>query len=246
MALLRLDRMLSGQSVHSRGEIRKMISSGAVTVNGRRAANPAVKIDTAKDAVLVNGKEIKYREHIYIMMNKPAGVISASNDRRAKTVLNLLPQALLRPGLFPAGRLDRDTEGFMLITDDGNFAHDILSPKRHVYKKYYAVIDSPLSPEDVARFENGLEISGGDICKPARVSMMESGASSGGAKTIVTICEGKFHQIKRMFAALGHSVIYLKRISIGGLELDKNLGPGDAREITSDELALVKGTDMGL
>lgn len=239
MPVLRLDRMLSSQGIAARKEIKELISKGLVTVNGGHVRNPSLKIDTDRDTVCVNGVPVKYREHVYIMMNKPAGVISASDDPREKTVIDLLPPKLKRPGLFPAGRLDRDTEGFLLITDDGTFAHNILSPRKHVSKQYYVVIDSPLTPEEIERFENGLVIDGGITCLPAKLRVLEGGVSSGGARVMVTIHEGKYHQIKRMFKALGHEVIYLKRTAMGGLHLDDSLKPGEARELTDEEKELI-------
>lgn len=239
MPVLRLDRMLSGQGIGTRKAIKEMLGSGLVTVGGKNAVCPAMKIDTDKTVVCVNGVPVIYREHVYIMMNKPSGVISASNDPRAQTVIDLLPQRLRRPGLFPAGRLDRDTEGFLLITDDGVFAHNILSPKKHVEKEYYAIIDSPVTQEQAERFENGLVIDGGFACLPARLKMLEGGSSNGGARVIVNISEGKFHQIKRMFEALGHEVLYLKRTAIGGLRLDGTLAPGESRGLSDDEVGLI-------
>lgn len=233
MPLLRLDRMLSGEGFGSRKEIKQVLGKGAVTVNGVLAVRPELKVDTEKDKVCVEGRAVGYREHLYIMMNKPAGAISASNDPREKTVIDLLPENLRRRGLFPAGRLDRDTEGFLLITDDGDFAHEILSPKKHVEKTYIADIDSPLSPEEIEKFENRLEIDGGFTCLPAKLEAI------GGTRVRIKIFEGKFHQIKRMFEALGHKVLYLKRTDMGGLCLDGSLEPGGAREITKEELGLI-------
>lgn len=239
MPLLRIDRMLSGQGIGTRKEIKQMLSGGCVTVNGKKVTCAAMKIDTEKDVVCVNGKAVRYREHVYIMMNKPSGVISASDDPRQQTVIDLLPQRLRRPGLFPAGRLDRDTEGFILITDDGAFAHKILSPKKHVEKEYFAVIDGALTDEQIDRFENGLVLDDGLVCLPARLKQLEERSPEGWVSVIVTIHEGKFHQIKRMFAALGRRVLYLKRTAIGGLRLDISLEPGQAREMTDDEVALI-------
>lgn len=234
MPVLRLDRMLSGEGFGSRKEIKQMLSKGVVTVNGVCASRPELKVDTEKDKVCACGKSVDYRKYFYIMMNKPAGIISATNDPKEKTVIDLLPENLRRHGLFPAGRLDRDTEGFLLITDDGNFAHDILSPKKHVEKRYIADIDSPVTPEEIERFENRLQIDGEFTCLPAKLEVIE------GMRVSITIFEGKFHQIKRMFEALGHKVLYLKRTDMGGLHLDSDLKPGQAREITEEELSLIK------
>lgn len=235
MPLLRLDRMLSSQGIGSRKEIKKHLSDGNITVNGKVVKSAAIKVDTAKDTVRAAGKTVVYSEHIYIMMNKPSGVISASNDPKAETVINLLPEELTRPGLFPAGRLDRDTEGFMLITDDGEFAHSILSPKRHVDKSYFAVIDGGLTDDQIKQFETGLDIGEGFTSLPAKLEFAEK-LSDGRAAFNVTIHEGKFHQIKRMFYALGREVLYLKRTAIGNLPLDETLESGDSRALSADEI----------
>ncbi|HEX2938204.1 MAG TPA: pseudouridine synthase [Ruminiclostridium sp.] len=239
MSILRLDRMLSGQGVASRKEIKDLISGGSVTVNGITVKNSALKVDTGKDTVCVNGDPVRYREYVYYMMNKPAGVISASDDPRHETVIDLLPPQMKRPGLFPAGRLDRDTEGFLLITDDGTFAHNILSPKKHINKEYFVQLDSPLTPDEIESFENGIVIDGGLTCLPAKLKILEGGIASGGARVIATIHEGKFHQIKRMFKAVNHEVLYLKRLSMGRLRLDENLKPGESRELSEEEIDLI-------
>lgn len=241
MPVLRLDRMLSGQGIGTRREIKEMLANGAVTVDGKNVTSSAIKIDTAKNEVCVDGVPVLYREHVYIMMNKPSGVVSATEDPHKQTVIDILPRSLRRPGLFPAGRLDRDTEGFMLLTDDGTFAHNILSPKKHVEKEYVAIIDSPLSPEQIQSFENGLVIDGDQTCLPARLEVLENGTSGGGMRVMVSIHEGKYHQIKRMFEALGHEVLYLKRMSMGGLHLDPRLAPGEARKLSDDEVAKIAG-----
>lgn len=239
MPILRLDRMLSGQGIGTRREVKQLLSGGCVTVNGKKVTCAAMKVNTEKDVVCVNGEAVRYREHVYIMMNKPAGVISASDDPRQQTVIDLLPRNLRRPGLFPAGRLDRDTEGFLLITDDGAFAHNILSPKKHVEKEYFAVIDGALTDEEIKRFENGLVLDDGLVCLPARLRQLRIRTPEGWAEVEVAIHEGKFHQVKRMFAALGRRVLYLKRTAIGGLRLDESLSLGQARELTDEEVALI-------
>lgn len=238
MPLLRLDRMLSSQGIGSRKEIKELLIKKRITVNGKTVTNSAVKADTDKDEIKVNGRKIKYLEHVYIMMNKPGGVISASDDPHAETVIDLLPEEYSRPGLFPAGRLDKDTEGFLLITDDGIFAHSILSPKRHVEKEYIAVIDGLLSEDNIKNFEQGIDIGGGIISLPAKIKINEI-FENGTSSVTVTIHEGKFHQIKRMFHALGCEVTYLKRTAIGGLKLDYRLSLGECRLITDDEKAQI-------
>jgi 16S rRNA pseudouridine516 synthase len=232
MPVLRLDRMLSGEGLGTRKEIKQMMGRGAVTVNGKCASRPEIKVNTDEDVVCMQGVQIVYREHIYIMMNKPAGVISASDDPKEPTVIDLLPKELRRPGLFPAGRLDRDTEGLLIITDDGKFAHSILSPKKHVSKQYIAIIDAPVTPDQIEIFENGIIIDGGYACLPAKLEIVEE------TRVRVTIHEGKYHQIKRMFEALGREVLYLKRTDVGGLSLDKRLALGQSRQLAENELAL--------
>ncbi len=233
MPVLRLDRMLSGQGLGTRKEIKEILGRGAVTVNGKCVLRPEIKIDTGKDTVCFQGRPVLFREHVYIMMNKPAGVISASDDPKEPTVIDLLPAELRRSGLFPAGRLDRDTEGLLIITDDGNLAHDILSPKKHVQKKYIADIDAPVTSEQAERFENGIVIDGGYACLPAKLEIIKD------TQVRITIHEGKYHQIKRMFEALGREVVYLKRTDMGGLSLDTSLAPGESRELDPKELALL-------
>lgn len=233
MPLMRLDKLLSSQGVCSRGELRRFMKNGRVTVNGCAATAPDVKVDPATDAVEFDGRPVAYEEYVYYMMNKPAGVVSASRDPNQRTVLDLLPPALQRPGLFPAGRLDKDTEGFLLITDDGALAHELLSPKKHVEKRYLAVLDKPAAPEDAARLAAGLLLPDGLQCLPARLEQTPGGDAT---HVLVTLHEGKFHQVKRMFEACGKQVIYLKREAFGGLELDRLLQPGEARKLSAEEV----------
>ena len=167
------------------------------------------------------------------MLNKPAGVVSASNDTRQRTVLDLLPGAFCRPGLFPVGRLDKDTEGLLIITDDGPFAHDLLAPRKHVVKRYFAELDSAADDEDAGAFEKGVTLETGEICLPAKLELYGSGA-------YISITEGKYHQIKRMFEARGKHVTYLKRLSMGALRLDERLDPGQCRELDNEELLLLR------
>lgn len=233
MPLLRLDKLLAGQGEGSRKEVHAVLRGGRVQVDGQTVTAADHKVDPDRQRVTVDGRVLLWRAHLYLMMNKPAGVISASRDPKARTVLDLLPDGLRRPGLFPAGRLDKDTEGFLLITDDGAFAHDILAPRRHVEKTYLARLDRPSDAADAQAFAAGLTLEDGLHCLPARLWFGE------GADAYVAVREGKFHQVRRMFAARGRQVLYLRRIRIGGLELDAALAPGEARELTSAELALV-------
>ncbi|MEZ3455554.1 MAG: 16S rRNA pseudouridine(516) synthase [Oscillospiraceae bacterium] len=232
----RLDKFLSGQLGISRAGAKELVKKRLVTVNGEAAKLYDMKIDPAEDAVCCEGNALTYREHIYIMLNKPAGVVCATRDRLSETVLELIPREIRWKNLFPAGRLDKDTEGFVLITDDGEFAHAILSPKRHVDKRYFAVLESPACEEDVKLFASGMALNGGEKCLPAKLELTEKPN-----EVFITLREGKYHQIKRMAEASGNRIVYLRRVSIGGLELDKSLKEGECREISPDELKLLKG-----
>lgn len=231
----RLDKFLVSQNIGSRKEAARLVRGGAVTVNGQTVKDPAQKLDPAVDLVTVDGREVAYRKHLYIMMNKPAGVLSATEDKHAPTVLDLLPQNLQRRGLFPAGRLDKDTTGLLLITDDGDFAHRMLAPKSHVYKRYQAVTERPVTQEDVEAFAAG--IHWGEVqFAPAR---LWSGEEGGRPVALVEIREGKFHQVKRMFEATGNRVLELRRLAVGGLVLDPELGPGECRLLSEEEAVSV-------
>ncbi|MEE1060928.1 MAG: pseudouridine synthase [Ruminococcus sp.] len=223
----RLDKILVSQNVGSRKEVQKLIKDGAVCVNGECIRQPQSKFDAEKDNITVSGQPISYSKYIYIMMNKPAGVLSASTDKRAKTVIDLLPEELKRPNLFPAGRLDKDTEGLLIITNDGEYAHNMLSPKKHVYKKYIAKVDGIITDEMIAKFEEGIVFADYTKCLPAKLEIDSSDLDK--MTGIVTICEGKFHQVKKMFIACGVNVVHLKRISIGSLYLDSNLHSGESK-----------------
>ena len=233
----RLDKLIASQGKLSRSDVKKMVKSGRVTVDGAVVKSADIKVDADKSVISVDGKALNYKKNIYIMLNKPQGVISASNDKTQKTVVDLVPPELYRDGLFPAGRLDGDTVGFVLMTDDGDFAHRILSPKNHIMKTYHATLRSPLTEEDIAAFKNGIELSDGTLCLEAEVRMLEK---TDEPIAEVKICEGKYHQVKRMFAALGNKVLYLKRVRMGGLDLDESLEEGQCREITPEELRLIK------
>ena len=229
--LQRLDKYLSGQLNISRSDAKELIKKRLVTVNGAVAKLYDMKIDTACDKVVSEGKEITYRRHLYIMMNKPQGVVCSTRDGESKTVLELLPPELRREGLFPAGRLDKDTEGFVFITDDGVLAHNILSPKKHVSKVYFARLEKEAEDSYAEAFEKGLEIDGGDVCLPAKIEILEDRH-----EVYITIKEGMYHQIKRMAEAVGNKIVYLKRIKIGGTELDENLPLGACREMLHKEI----------
>lgn len=231
----RLDKILASQGTLSRKEVKEMIRKGRIQLNGTVIKDSSVKVDENKDSVFVDGTEITLKKHIYIMLNKPQGVVSASDSDKDETVVDLVPDELYRKGLFPAGRLDKDTTGFVLITDDGDFAHRILSPKNHIFKTYIAGLQHELSNDDIKSLENGITLGDGTVLKEAKVQVIE------GDKPYVRImiCEGKYHQVKRMFAATGNKVVSLHRVRMGKLELDNTLKPGECREITPEELKLV-------
>lgn len=231
----RLDKFLTSQNIASRREAAKLIRSGKVTVDGQTGAKPDTKILPGLTAVEVNGRPVVYRKHLYIMMNKPAGLISASQDKRAQTVLDILPGQWRRRGMFPAGRLDKDTTGLLILTDDGDFAHRMLSPSRHVYKLYEARVRRPVTPEDAEAFAAGIRF-GDTQFAPAELKPIEK---DGEAYAAVRIREGKFHQVKRMFEATDNEVLALKRLKIGGLPLDEHLQPGECRLLTEEERAKI-------
>ena len=228
----RLDKIISHAFGLSRKEAKKAIKSGEVLCEGKVQTDPESKADPA--SVSFRGQCAAYKEHLYIMLNKPAGFISASEGKGEKTVIDLVPEALRRKGLFPAGRLDKDTVGFVLITDDGQFAHDILSPKKHVEKTYLVRTDKPVPQDLPAKFREGVELYDGTLCMSAFLEITAP------CTCIVKIKEGRYHQIKRMFRVNGLSVEYLKRTAIGAVELDENLAEGACRELTPAELALLK------
>ena len=235
----RLDKFLTSQNVCSRKEAGKLVRAGLVQINGVQAQSPAQKLEPGRDRVTAEGQEILYRQYLYIMMHKPAGVLSATEDRQTPTVLDLLPPALSRRGLFPAGRLDKDTTGLLLLTDDGGLAHRLLAPRKHVDKTYRVTIAHILAEGDVRRLEEGLDIGEEKPTLPARVTLLED------TEILLTIQEGKFHQVKRMLQAVGNQVLALKRVSFGGLDLDETLRPGEYRELTEEELERLSG-DAGV
>lgn len=232
----RLDKILVSQGIGSRKEVKRLIRNKEVTVNGIICRTSDIKIDADKDEIKVCGKNVEYQKHIYIMMNKPAGVLSASTDKREQTVIDILPKEYKRNGLFPAGRLDKDTEGLLIITDDGDFAHKMLSPKKGIYKKYIAILDGDITAETIKAFENGIIFADGTKCLPASLEISDNDHKNIG---IVTICEGKFHQVKKMFLSCGLNVVHLKRISIGNLYLDSKLPIGSCKLLTNLDKELI-------
>ena len=228
----RLDKILSARTAFSRKDAKSLIISGKVLVNGAAVTSPECKVSES-DNIKVNGKNINGNEHAYIVLNKPAGYISATDDPNQETVLKLIPESLFRKGLFPAGRLDKDTTGLMIITDDGDFAHRILAPRKHVPKSYAVTIDMPVTDEMRAGFESGIKLNDG-ICKPAKLT------PTGGNTCVVALSEGRYHQIKRMFGCFGAKVTKLHRLSMGGFYLPDELRPGECRELTQEEISLIE------
>lgn len=219
-----------------------MIRAGRIAVNGNPAGRPEQKADPQNDRITVDGKDLNFRRYLYLMMNKPEGVLSATRDPHARTVVDLLPPELRRRGIFPAGRLDRDTSGLLILTDDGEFAHRMLSPKGHVLKWYEALLAAPVSEGDIHSFREGMALKDGTACLPAGLSVLREGESP---LALVRLREGKFHQVKRMFAARGNCVLALRRVRIGGLPLDPGLPAGAVRELEPGEAALVFEGDGG-
>ena len=231
MAKLRLDKIISSTGEYSRSEASNLIKMGAVLVNGVPAVSSADKYDPESDEITVKGVCISYAKFCYIMMNKPEGVLSATDDVRDKTVLDLLPEKYKKLKLFPAGRLDKASEGLMLLTNDGDYAHRVISPNKKVFKKYYVETDGALTEKDCAAVETGIELKD-FTTMPGKMEIISSGEKS---EAYVYIREGKFHQVRRMLQNLGKPVTYLKRMSIGGLVLDDKLLPGEYREMTPEE-----------
>lgn len=238
----RLDKLLSNMGAGSRTQVKDMIKAGFVTVNGILAKSPDIKVEPGVDKVILKGQEVKYREFIYLMLNKPQGMISSTDDPRESVVLELLDDYWKGFRPFPVGRLDKDTEGLLLITNDGQLAHLLLSPRKGVDKTYYAEIDGVVLPEHVESFRKGVMLEDGYLTLPAELEINKSDIFS---EVNVTIQEGKYHQVKRMFAAHGLRVVYLKRVRMGTLMLDDELEPGEYRELTEEEIAVLK-TEVGM
>ncbi|SHF36374.1 16S rRNA pseudouridine516 synthase [Thermoanaerobacter uzonensis DSM 18761] len=238
MTKMRIDKLLSNIGIGTRKEVKKFIKEGLVLVNGNTVKDAGLIVDTESDEILFDGEKINYKEFIYIMINKPKGVISATSDPIEKTVIDLLPQELKARNPFPVGRLDKDTEGLLLITNDGDLAHQLLSPKKNVIKKYYAEILGFVNESDIKAFNEGIILEDGYKTLPANLEILCS--SSDVSKVYVYIREGKYHQIKRMFESVGKKVIYLKRLAMDSLTLDENLKPGEWRELSEEELSLLK------
>ena len=233
----RIDKVLANLGYGSRRDIRKICKDGLVKVDGKIIKDSSLHIDPENSEIIVGNEVVNYREFIYIMMNKPQGVISATEDNRDETVVDLLDESYRPFDVFPVGRLDKDTEGLLLLTNDGQLAHQLLSPKKQVPKTYYAKVDGVVTEEDGERFKEGVFIDEDYKTLPAELKILKSDEIS---EIELTIYEGKFHQVKRMFQAVGKTVIYLKRLSMGTLELDNNLDLGEYRELTEEELEQIK------
>ena len=233
--MIRLDKYLADMGCGTRQEVKKLIRSGQVSVNGAVVKKPETKVEQTVQEVCLNGEKVGYESFEYYMLNKPAGVISATEDRSCQTVVDLI-QEKKRKDLFPVGRLDKDTEGLLLITNDGELAHRLLSPKKHVDKCYFARVSGKVTEDDVRSFENGVNIGSleqPEITMPGKLEIITSDEIS---QIHLTIQEGKFHQVKQMFQAVGKEVIYLKRLRMGTLVLDENLSIGEYRPLTKEEL----------
>jgi len=237
MAMERIDKLLSSTGLWSRKEVKEMARRGRIRINGAAALKAEEKADPERDEITVDGQQVDCAPFVYIMMNKPDGLLSATTDKRQKTVLDLLPEHLRKRGLFPVGRLDKDTVGLILLTDDGPLGHELLSPKKHVDKVYLAHVDGKIEPEDVKRLAEGMILEDGLHCLPAGLEPLGDGSSC-----LVTLREGKYHQVKRMLAACGKPVVSLERLSMGPLKLDESLERGQWRCLSRKELEALKNS----
>lgn len=235
--LQRLDKLIASQGRFSRREVQELIKNGAVKVNGITVRDRGAKSDDEKDIICVNGEQLDFQRFVYIMLNKPKGVVSATNDKNEKTVIDLVPKEFKGRNLFPAGRLDITTTGFVLVTDDGDFAHRILSPKNHIEKTYEARLAESVTEGQLEAVRNGIELKDGTKCLPAKVTVL---ADVEKPVVEIKICEGKYHQIKRMFAAAGNGVIELKRTQMGKLTLDPSLKEGECRLLDAHEVQKIE------
>ncbi len=238
--MLRLDKILAHMGFGTRKEVKLLVKRGKVTVDGQVVKDSGLQVNPSVSVIAVDGQPVRYREFVYIMMNKPAGVISASFDERQETVVDLLPEEYAPFEVFPVGRLDKDTEGLLLLSNDGKLAHELLSPNRHVPKTYFALVEGQVTQEDVDFFKAGVALDDGYKTRPAELVILERGDTS---EIELTIHEGKFHQVKRMFEATGKEVKYLKRLSMGSLKLDPELGMGEFRELTDEELIALRSNE---
>lgn len=236
---IRLDKFLADSGIGTRSEVKKQIKNQMVTVNGVPVKDGSMKISPDTDEILVSGEKISYSEYQYIMFHKPAGCVTAHTDQLHKTVMDYLP-ATLHKKLSSVGRLDLDTEGLLLITDDGVLSHNLLAPGKHVPKTYFARIQGMVTEQEIQRFAEGLDIGDEKQTQPAKLSIQSTDSLNGQSEILLTITEGRFHQVKRMFQAVGMEVIYLKRMSMGSLSLDPKLAPGAWRFLTDEEVQGLK------
>ncbi|WP_315169030.1 pseudouridine synthase [Metaclostridioides mangenotii] len=236
----RIDKILSNLGYGSRTEIKKYCKNGLVVVNGATISNPGQQVDHESDEIHFEGKKVVYREFVYLMMNKPDGYISATTDKYDPVVIDLIDPSYLVFEPFPVGRLDKDTEGLLILTNDGKLSHRVLSPKKHVPKRYYARVSGVVGEDDIKAFKEGVVLDDGYKTMPSELEIIKSDDES---EIELTIHEGKFHQIKRMFESVGKEVVYLKRLSMGNLKLDESLELGEYRELTDEEVLLIEERD---
>lgn len=237
----RLDKVLANMAIGTRKEVKQLIKQKRITVDGEIATDPGMHVIPEEQRIAIDGEMLDFKRWIYVMMNKPPGVISATQDNLHETVVDLLPPEWAQK-VHPVGRLDIDTEGLLLLTNDGQLSHNLLSPKKKVDKEYFARIEGRVTSEHVTAFSQGVTLDDGYVTLPAKLDIHQSGSLS---EVTVTIMEGKFHQVKRMFAAFGLKVIYLKRVRMGPLRLDDSLAPGEFRELTEEELRLLGVDERG-
>ena len=237
---MRLDKFLANSGIGTRKEVKIILKKGKIKVNEKIVKDAKMQVDEIKDDVKIEGEKITYKPFVYIMMNKPSGVISATEDGKHKTVIDLLCEKYKNYKVFPVGRLDIDTEGLLLLTNDGVLAHNLLSPKKHVDKKYYVELKEPLTIEKKKILENGIKLEENFVTKKAKVEIICNNSEKNENLAYITISEGKFHQVKRMFKAVNNEVLYLKRVKMGGLSLDEKLKLGEYRELTEEELNNLK------
>ena len=237
---MRLDKFLANSGIGTRKEVKDILKNKKISVNDIFVKDGKIQIDEEKDIVKYEDKIIHYKPFVYIMMNKPAGVISATEDNHHKTVIDLLNNEYRTYDIFPVGRLDIDTEGLLLLTNDGVLSHNLLSPKKHVDKKYYVKIANSLSDDDIKMLENGIKLEENFVTKKAKVEIICNNSEKNENLAYITISEGKFHQVKRMFKAVNNEVLYLKRVKMGSLLLDEKLKLGEYRELTEEELNNLK------
>ena len=242
----RLDKIIASQTTLSRSQVEKLIRAGKVLVDGKAARKADQKADPDLSEIVLDGRPLRYEKYAYFMLNKPAGVLSATKEPGRNTVIDLVEAETGRRGLFPVGRLDRDTTGLLLVTDDGDFAHKVISPKSDIEKAYRARLDGPVDERIIRRFSEGIVLADGTLCLPAALEVLESENASGDESHVeIVVQEGKYHQVKRMFGVVGLGVVSLRRVRIGGLELDENLPEGSSRPLSEEEKKLALQPKQG-